>query len=99
MLRITVQNHTGVRLVLEGKLVSVWVRELKACCQDILARSDPADVWIELTDVSFVDAVGKELLAELYREGVHLLSDDVAMDALVRDISASGDEEHDPSRR
>jgi ABC-type transporter Mla MlaB component len=88
MLRITVQNHSGVRIVLEGKLVSDWVRELKACCQDILARSDPADVWIELADISFVDGAGTELLAELSREGVHLLSDDVAMDAVVGDITA-----------
>ena len=90
MLRITVQNHTGVRIVLEGKLVTDWVRELKACCQNILARSNPADVWIELADVSFIDAAGKKLLAELYSEGVHLLSDDAAMDALVREITVNG---------
>ena len=99
MLRITVHNHAGVRIFLEGKLVTDWVRELKTCCRDIVACSDPADVWIELADVSFVDVAGRELLAELYHEGVHLLSDDVAMDALVRDIIANGGEEHNPSRR
>ena len=49
---------------------------------------------VELADVSFVDAAGKELLAELSREGVHLISDDIAMDALVADIKKSGYAEH-----
>jgi ABC-type transporter Mla MlaB component len=94
MLRITVREQPGVRIVLEGKLASVWVNELKDCCKDILARSDPEDVFIELADVSFVDAAGKELLAELSREGVHLISDDIAMDALVEEIMKNGREEH-----
>jgi ABC-type transporter Mla MlaB component len=93
MLRITVRNQTGVRIVLEGKLASVWVNELRDCCQDVLSRSDPRDVSVELADVSFVDAAGKELLAELSRQGVHLISDDIAMDALVEDIKKNGYEE------
>ena len=99
MLRITVRNQGGIRIVLEGKLVSVWVNELKACCQDVLKRADPAQVWVELADVTYVDASGKELLEELSRAGVHLLSDDVAMDALVRDITANGHNERDPVRQ
>jgi ABC-type transporter Mla MlaB component len=71
MLRITVRNQTGIRIVLEGKLASVWVNELKNCCKDVLSRSDPGKVSLELADVSFVDAGGKRFLAELSHEGVH----------------------------
>ncbi len=100
MLRITVRNHTGTRIVLEGKLASVWVNELKDCCREILSRSDPRDVFIELADVSFVDAGGKEFLAELSREGVKLVSNGIGTDALVEEITKqAGSGRHAPARR
>jgi anti-anti-sigma regulatory factor len=93
MLRITVREQTGIRIILEGKLASVWVNELRDCCKDVLLRTDPRDVLVELADVSFVDAAGKKFLAELARKGVHLISDDIAMDALVEDITKNGSKE------
>ena len=90
MLRITIRNQTGVRIVLEGKLASIWVNELKNCCNHVLAHSAPGQVFVELADVSFVDAAGKELLAQLNRKGVHLMSDNIATDALVEDITKNG---------
>jgi ABC-type transporter Mla MlaB component len=95
MLRITVRDQAGTRIVLEGKLASVWVKELKDCCKDVLSRSDPRDVFVELADVTFVDAAGRELLAELSRKGVHLVSNDIATDALVDDIRKNGYEERE----
>jgi hypothetical protein len=35
----------------------------------------------------------------LSRKGVHLLADDVAMDALIKDITANGREEHNAPLR
>ncbi|MGA2990911.1 MAG: hypothetical protein ABSD88_10610 [Candidatus Korobacteraceae bacterium] len=95
MLRITVRNQTGIRIVLEGKLASVWVNELKNCCKDVLSRSDPGKVSLELADVSFVDAGGKRFLAELSHEGVHLISGSIATDALVEDITKNVREGHE----
>lgn len=89
MLRITVRDQPGSRIILEGKLTSVWVKELEACCRRALSRFDPKDIFIELADVSFVDAAGTELLRELSRQGVHLFSDDIATDALVEEIRKS----------
>jgi ABC-type transporter Mla MlaB component len=62
------------------------VDELKRCCRTVLSRSHPKNVLVDLADVSFVDAAGKNLLAGLVRQGVRLTSDDAAMDALVSDI-------------
>ena len=89
MLRITVRDQPDIRIVLEGRLVSDWVSELRTCCEHVLSRSDAKQVSLELADVSFVDAAGKEFLAALSRQGVHLISDDAAMDALVEGIVSS----------
>jgi ABC-type transporter Mla MlaB component len=89
MLRITVRDQPDIRIVLEGRLVSDWVSELRSCCEQVLSRSGAKPVSLELADVSFVDAAGKEFLAALSRQGVHLISDDAAMDALVTDIVSS----------
>ncbi len=89
MLRITVTDHPDIRIILEGKLSSVWVHELRDVCKDVLSRARANDVCVQLADVSFVDAAGKELLAELSFQGVHLVSDDVEMDALVEEIEKS----------
>jgi len=86
MLRITVRDGSDVRIIVEGKLSSAWVDELRECCRTVLARSRAKNVLVELADVSFVDAAGKNLLAGLVRQGIRLKSDEVAMDALVRDI-------------
>ena len=90
MLRITVREQPDVRIILEGKLASDWVDELRFVSKDVLSHSHSKDVSVELADVSYVDAAGKKLLAELSRRGVHLLSDDCAMNALVEDIGQSG---------
>lgn len=89
MLRITVQDQPDLRIILEGRLASDWVDELRDVCNDVLSRPLSKDVSVELADVSFVDAAGKELLAELSCHGVHLISDDSAMNALVEDIEKS----------
>lgn len=89
MLRITVQDQPDLRIILEGKLASDWVNELRDVCNDVLSHPLSKDVSVELADVSFVDAAGKELLAELSGQGVHLISDDSAMNALVEDIEKS----------
>jgi anti-anti-sigma regulatory factor len=89
MLRITVREQPDVRITLEGKLASVWVNELRDVSKKVLSHSKSKDVCVELADVSYVDAAGKKLLAELSRRGVHLVSDDAAMNALVENIGES----------
>ena len=86
MLKITVRDGNDIRIIVEGKLASDWVDELRKCCRNVLSRSHPRNVLVDLADVSFVDAAGKNLLAGLAQQGIRLTSDDAAMDALVSDI-------------
>jgi hypothetical protein len=86
VLKITVRDGNDIRIIVEGKLASAWVDELRKCCCNVLSRSHPRNVLVDLADVSFVDAAGKNLLAGLAQQGIRLTSDDAAMDALVSDI-------------
>ncbi len=94
MLRITVRDGDNIRIIVEGKLASAWVDELRNCCRTVLSHSHPKNVLVDLADVSFVDAAGKNLLAGLVRQGIRLTSDDAAMDALVSDIVKKSPYQH-----
>lgn len=68
MLRITRSIQEGaVWLKLEGKLAADWVAECRAiCAAELQSACAPA---LDLSDVSFVDGAGAELLRELTRAG------------------------------
>ena len=73
MLRITVveSSSDAVRLRLEGRLTGPWVEELRRTC-DLQGLSDGIRLTLDLSDVSFADAAGIELLKEL--RSAHLVT-------------------------
>jgi hypothetical protein len=73
-------------LQLEGKLVGPWVQELADCWQPALSGRPPAEIHLDLTAVTFVDAAGKELLAKLHAQGAKLLAAGCLMKAVVAEI-------------
>ena len=87
MLRITEQHADG-RLVLklEGRFLRPWVPEVDACWRAAATKTtDP--IWVDLSEVSHVDAAGEEQLARMHRAGVKFLTRGCAMYELVRDIA------------
>ena len=86
MLRIT--THTtadALTFQLEGRLVGPWVTELRDCWRRIPCDGKRA-VHIDLRSVTYVDAGGKELLADLHRQGAQLFASDCLMRAVVAEI-------------
>ena len=74
MLKITRQRRAEVdslTLVLEGRLAGPWVEELRASWQ-ALSVDERNHVVIDLADVTYIDAHGKTLLADLWRKGAEL---------------------------
>ncbi|MCC6359886.1 MAG: hypothetical protein IT450_14170 [Phycisphaerales bacterium] len=69
MLRITRSIKAGtVWLILEGKLAADWVEECRSACALEKARGHtPA---LDLSEVTFVDREGVQLLFQLAREGL-----------------------------
>jgi len=71
MLRITQINDVrGPQLKLEGKLLAPWIDELRSAC-DRLAQQT-AQPRLDLAQVSYVDAAGAKLLANLRTKGFDL---------------------------
>jgi hypothetical protein len=73
MLRIT---ETGAEtrntvVKLEGKLLQPWVAEVRSFFIPTRANSFPA---LDLSAVTFVDGPGTDLLRDLLREGVPIVS-------------------------
>ena len=85
MIRITAQQESSTtRLFLEGKLAGRCVDELDKCWQ--ACPTDEAAVLVDLTNVSFVDDHGKELLARMHSKGIKLFSTSLITKCLIEEI-------------
>lgn len=92
MLKITSQQdleRQGMSLVIEGRLAGPWVEELRTYCRQILGTHQRCTM-IDLTGVTFVDAEGKALLAQLWQQGVELQASGCLIRCLVEDITKAG---------
>jgi anti-anti-sigma regulatory factor len=59
-------------LKLEGKLLAPWVTELESACGE--SPVSPERVLLDLSDLTFVDAAGAQLLASLIRDGAKVIA-------------------------
>lgn len=92
MLKITSQLdpvREDMSLVLEGRLAGPWVEELRTYCRRVLENYQRCTM-IDLTGVTFVDAEGKTLLAQLWQQGVELRASGCLIRCLVEDITKVG---------
>jgi hypothetical protein len=72
MLKIVVTEPEGDEAILrlEGQIIGPWVDELQRACERLLGASS---VTLDLSNVSFVERRGVELLRSLGTRGVPLL--------------------------
>lgn len=96
MLRITTERKRGKTvLAVEGRLAGPWVGTLEQCWRELRAASPSEKFHIDLCGVSFIDAAGKVLLKEVYREGAQLVAEGCLNQAVVREIVAEAGEKQD----
>lgn len=75
MLRITTCDIAGgIGLVIEGKLAGPCVGELEKCWRRAIAGESPLPSLVDLTNVSFIDANAKQLLAQMHEHGIKLVA-------------------------
>jgi ABC-type transporter Mla MlaB component len=87
MLRITIHNDPeSITVQLEGGLAGRWVQELQDCWQRTLSANPKQSVRFDLTEVTFVDASGKEFLTARYHEGHEFVAAGCLMKSLVAEI-------------
>jgi len=70
--------------------VGAWVRELESCWRQAAAKQPPPRILVELTDVSFIDGEGGELLKLMAASGAELIAIDALMKAIVEEITEGG---------
>jgi outer membrane protein len=89
MLRITTEKKRGkISLSVEGRLAGPWVAALEQCWRELHAASPSEKFHINLCGVSFIDAAGKVLLMEIYRQGGRLVAEGCLNQAIVQEIEA-----------
>lgn len=70
MLKITSEpKPEGTRIKLEGKLAGPWVNELERSWHVAAEGKNAAQITLDLTDVTFIDAEGRRLLAWMCEQG------------------------------
>ena len=87
MLRITTRVIDGdVGLFVEGRLAGACVGELEKCWRRAIAGESPVPTVVDLTDVSFIDAHGKQLLAQMHEHGIKLIANGLMSKFFVEEI-------------
>jgi hypothetical protein len=90
MLKITMQSEAGVLFFqLEGKLAGPWVKELERCWRSAADTQQSYPVRVDLSAVTFIDADGKALLGQMYREGAELVALGCLNKCIVEEIMQS----------
>ena len=90
MLRITTQKKRGKTVLdIEGRLTGPLVGTLEQCWRELRAASPDEKLHLNLCGVSFIDAAGRMLLKEIYREGGELVAEGCLNQAIVEEIVKS----------
>jgi hypothetical protein len=87
MLKITLHDSAReLRFKLEGKLMGLWVAELRQCWHTAASTTSGRRTVLELDEVDFVCPEGESLLAEMHHEGVRLTAATPVTRAIVDEI-------------
>ena len=92
MLRVTTQKkRSKVLLTVEGRLAGDSVSTLEQCWRELRAASPTEKFNVDLCGVSFIDAAGKALLKEIYRQGGRLVAQGCLNQATVKEITGEAE--------
>jgi len=88
MLRINTHNEDRLTVLqLEGRLAGPWVAVMRDCWERQLTRSGGHAIQVDLRAVTFVDAEGRALLAEMTGQHAKLVAGDCQMRAILAEIA------------
>jgi len=87
MLRVTTHDKSdSLTLQVEGKLAGPWVGVLRECWQKESALAYVRRIYVDLRAVTFVDAAGRALLAEMSQQNAQLIAGDCQMKAILAEV-------------
>ncbi len=95
VLKITVETRgTEIRFTLEGRLAGPWVHELEKAWRETAAVGGTVHIVVDMSEVTFVDNAGRELLEQLCVGGAALKASGCMMRCLVEEIKGSARSRH-----
>ena len=74
------------RWSLQGQLVGQWAAELKSTWREAHHIGDTRRCIVELIEVTSIDRIGEEVLAEIMSQGAEFISGDVYTKHLLRNL-------------
>ena len=75
MLRITVnETPTEKRWILQGRLVGLWVSELRSAWKKTHRPDNNRKCVVDLNDVTFIDKKGERLLRAMSKQGAQFIA-------------------------
>lgn len=99
MFKITTrQDGKTTRLMIEGRLAGPWVAELESCWH---ATPGPPDggLLVDLTEVTFIDQDGKDLLSRMWQGGARLHAAGCLTRCIVEEITGGTSQGCDAAHR
>ena len=92
MLRIThAQTETEQRWTLCGHLTGPWVDELRVCWEHGRQAAALTNTVVDLSDVTFIDESGEQLLSEMSSAGAQFVAAGVDTKHLLKHLKAKGE--------
>jgi hypothetical protein len=89
MLMITEERNSDVlTFKLAGTLAGDWALEFKRCWQIAAHSQEASRIIVELTEVTFVDEEGKDLLSRMIKEGAEVIASDIMVKSIVDEIAS-----------
>ncbi len=95
MLRITVQTEGNKTVLkLDGKITGPWIKELESCWEMLRQLQAGKPMVVDLSDVSFINPSGSQLLERMHREGAELLGEGPLTRSIVEEIEGRATAAH-----
>jgi hypothetical protein len=92
MLKVTVTSTATVeRWILQGRLVTPWVNELKTSWKRTRRAMRRRRCIVNLDDVTFIDKCGERMLRSMSKQGAQLVASDVYVKFVLDRLSGSSD--------
>src|SRR5258708_38703895 len=100
MLRVTtLKKRSKVVLTVEGRLAGDSVSTLEQCWRELRAASPTEKFNVDLCGVSFIDAAGKTLLKEIYRQCGRLEAQGCLNQETVKEITGEAARQREQAKK
>jgi anti-anti-sigma regulatory factor len=87
VLKITMtETSAEEKWILQGRLVGLWVSELRSCWKKTHRTDNNRKCIIDLNDVTFIDTKGERLLRTMSKQGVQLIASGIYIKHLLQEM-------------